>query len=78
VCPGYVRTPLVESQIADQARVHRIPETEVVEKIMLQPAAIKQLIEPEEVAALVRYLCTDEARMITGAALSIDAGWTAR
>lgn len=78
VCPGYVRTPLVESQIADQARVHRIPETEVVEKIMLQPAAVKQLIEPEEVAALVRYLCTDEARMITGAALSIDAGWTAR
>ena len=78
VCPGYVRTPLVESQIADQARVHRIPETEVVEKIMLQPAAIKQLIEPEEVAALVRYLCTDEARMITGAALSIDGGWTAR
>lgn len=78
VCPGYVRTPLVESQIADQARVHRIPETEVVEKIMLQPAAVKQLIEPEDVAALVRYLCTDEARMITGAALSIDAGWTAR
>lgn len=78
VCPGYVRTPLVESQIADQARVHGIPETEVVEKIMLQPAAIKQLIEPEEVAALVGYLCTDEARMITGAALSVDAGWTAR
>lgn len=78
VCPGYVRTPLVESQIADQARVHRIPQTEVVEKIMLQPAAVKQLIEPGDVAALVRYLCTDEARMITGAALSIDAGWTAR
>jgi len=78
VCPGYVRTPLVEDQIADQARVHRIPETEVVEKIMLQPTAIKQLIEPDEVAALVRYLCTDDARMITGAALTIDAGWTAR
>lgn len=78
VCPGYVRTPLVEGQIADQARVHGIPESEVVEKIMLTPHAIKRLLEPDEVAALVRYLCTDAAGGITGAALPIDAGWTAR
>ena len=78
VCPGYVRTPLVEGQIADQAKVHGIPESEVVEKIMLTPQALKRLLEPDEVAALVRYLCTDAAGGITGAALPIDAGWTAR
>lgn len=78
ICPGYVRTPLVEGQIADQARVHGIPESEVVERIMLQPQAIKRMIEPEEVAAMAVYLCGEDARMITGAALSIDGGWTAR
>lgn len=78
VCPGYVRTALVERQVADQARAHGIPEAEVVERVMLQTAAIKRLLEPEEVAALVLYLCSDAAAGITGAALPIDQGWTAR
>jgi 3-hydroxybutyrate dehydrogenase len=78
VCPGYVRTPLVEGQIAAQARLHGISASEVVEQIMLAPQALKRLLEPDEVAALVRYLCTDAAAGITGAALPIDGGWTAR
>jgi 3-hydroxybutyrate dehydrogenase len=78
VCPSYVRTPLVEKQIADQARVHGIPESEVVEKIMVTEGAIRRLLEPEEVAQLVTYLCTDAASGITGSAQSIDCGWTAR
>jgi 3-hydroxybutyrate dehydrogenase len=77
VCPGYVRTPLVEKQIADQARVHGIPESEVVGSIMLQPQALKRMLEPDEVAALVAFLCTDAAGGITGTALPIDGGWTA-
>jgi 3-hydroxybutyrate dehydrogenase len=75
--PSYVRTPLVEGQIADQARTHGIDEAEVVEKIMLTSAAIKRLIEPAEVAELVAYLCTGAAGFITGTSLSIDGGWTA-
>ncbi len=78
ICPGYVRTPLVEGQIADQARVHGIAPAEVVEKVMLPAHARKRLIEPEEVAALTVFLCTEAAAMITGAALPLDAGWTAR
>ena len=77
ICPSYVRTPLVEKQIADQARVHGIPESEVVEKIMVAEGAIHRLLEPEEVAQLVSYLCTDAASGITGSAQSIDCGWTA-
>src|SRR5438874_1402274 len=77
ICPSYVRTPLVEKQIADQARVHGIPESEVVEKIMVAEAPIHGLLEPEEVAQLVTYLCTDAASGITGSAQSIDCGWTA-
>ncbi len=77
VCPGYVRTPLVERQIADQARVHGIPDSEVVSRIMLQPQALKRLLEPDEVAALVVFLCSDAAAGITGTALPIDGGWTA-
>ncbi len=72
-----LRTPLVEKQIADQARVHGIPESEVVEKIMVAEAPIHRLLEPEEVAQLVTYLCTDAASGITGSAQSIDCGWTA-
>jgi 3-hydroxybutyrate dehydrogenase len=75
--PSYVRTPLVEGQIAAQAATHGIDETEVVEKIMLTSAAIKRLIEPAEVAELVAYLCTDAAGFITGASVAIDGGWTA-
>lgn len=75
--PGYVRTPLVEKQIAAQAQVHGIPEGEVVDRIMLDRTAVKRLIEPEEVAALVLWLCTPSASSITGASLPVDGGWTA-
>ena len=75
--PAYVRTPLVERQIADQAKAHGIPESEVVEKVMLAPAARKRLIEPSEVAALAAFLCTADADSITGASLTMDGGWTA-
>ncbi len=78
VCPSYVRTPLVEKQIADQARVHGITEAEVVEKIMLAPAAVKRMLEPSEVAAYVTFLCSEAAGGITGAAQVMDCGWTAR
>lgn len=78
ICPAYVRTPLVDNQIADQARTLSIPEAEVIEQIMLAPAAVKRLIEPAEVADFVAYLCTPAAGVITGSALSMDLGWTAR
>ena len=78
VNPGYVRTPLVEKQIADQAKVHGIPESEVVEKVMLTESSIKRLLEPEEVAAQVLWLCSDDAGMVTGASHLMDGGWSAR
>jgi len=78
ICPAYVRTPLVENQIADQARIHAISEGEVIEKIMLTEPAIKRLIEPEEVAELAAFLCAPEASFINGASLVMDGGWTAR
>ncbi len=78
VCPSYVRTPLVEKQIADQARVHNIPESEVVEKIMVTESAIHRLLEPEEVAHYVTFLCSNTASGITGSAQVIDCGWTAK
>ncbi|WP_062292275.1 3-hydroxybutyrate dehydrogenase [Demequina phytophila] len=78
VNPAYVRTPLVEKQIADQARVHGIPEDEVVERIMLTETAVKRLVEPEEVASLVGWLTSDAAGMATGASYTLDGGWTAR
>jgi 3-hydroxybutyrate dehydrogenase len=77
VNPAFVRTPLVEGQIADQAAAHGIPADEVVAKVMLERAAIKRLIEPEEVAELVAFLCTPVADLITGASVPIDGGWTA-
>lgn len=78
ICPAYVRTPLVENQIADQARTRGIPVEDVVSKVMLEPAAIKRLIEPSEVGALAAFLCSDAASAITGATMTIDLGWTAR
>ncbi len=78
ICPAYVRTPLVERQIADQAQTRGIPEDEVIERVMLEPAAIKRLIEPREVADFALYLASDRAAVITGAVHTIDLGWTAR
>ncbi|MGP6171293.1 3-hydroxybutyrate dehydrogenase [Microbacterium sp. A196] len=76
--PGYVRTPLVEKQIADQAKVHGIPESEVVEKIMLTESAIKRLVTPTEVASLAGWLASPHAGMVTGASYTMDGGWTSR
>lgn len=76
--PGYVRTPLVEKQIADQARVHGIPESEVVEKVMLVESAVKRLLEPDEVADLAVWLCGPTASAVTGASYTMDGGWSAR
>ena len=76
--PAYVKTPLVEKQIADQARIHGISEDEVIEKIMLTEPAIKRLIEPEEVGELSMFLCSKEASFINGASIVMDGGWTAR
>ena len=78
VDPAYVKTPLVEKQIADQARIHGISEDEVIEKIMLTEPVIKRLIEPEEVAELTLFLCSKEASFINGASIIMDGGWTAR
>jgi len=75
--PAYVRTPLVEAQLADQARTHGISESEVLEQIMLERVAIKRLIEPDEVAALALFLCSESARSVTGSSFPIDGGWTA-
>lgn len=77
VNPGYVRTPLVDKQIADQARAHSIPEDQVVRQVLLADAAIKKLVEPREVAGLVGWLSSDAARMVTGASYTMDGGWSA-
>ncbi|SFR98955.1 3-hydroxybutyrate dehydrogenase [Agrococcus baldri] len=76
--PGYVKTALVESQIADQAATHGIPESEVLEKVMLTEAAIKRLVEPEEVASLATWLAGPHAGMVTGTSYVMDGGWSAR
>ena len=76
--PGYVRTALVERQIADQAATHGISEDEVLEKVMLTEMAIKRLVEPAEVASLAAWLASDDAAMVTGASYTMDGGWSAR
>ena len=78
VNPAYVNTPLVANQVEAQARHLGIGADEVVDEVMLGPAAVKRLIEPAEVAELVVYLCGDAASAITGSSLRIDGGWTAR
>ena len=78
VNPGYVRTPLVTKQIADQARTHNIGEDEVVAEILLKESAVKRLVEPEEVGSLVGWLASPNASMVTGASYTMDGGWSAR
>lgn len=78
VCPGYVRTPLVEKQIADQARAHGLPESEVLEQVILAPHAVKELIEPTEVAEVVAFLAGPAGRSFTGVPVTMDQGWSAR
>ncbi|MET0196623.1 3-hydroxybutyrate dehydrogenase [Rhodococcoides fascians] len=78
VNPGYVRTPLVEKQIADQAAAHGIDEDQVLEKVMLTESAVKRLVEPAEVGSLVGWLASSDAGMVTGASYTMDGGWSAR
>ncbi|MFE5291092.1 3-hydroxybutyrate dehydrogenase [Isoptericola sp. NPDC056618] len=78
VNPGYVRTPLVEKQVTDQAGVHGIPEADVLTEVMLAEHAVKRLVEPSEVASLVGWLTGPDASMVTGASWTIDGGWSAR
>jgi 3-hydroxybutyrate dehydrogenase len=78
VCPGFVRTPLVEKQIADQAKAHGLPEDRVLEEVIVAPHAVKRLIEPEEVGELVAFLLGPGGRSFTGVPVAMDLGWTAR
>ncbi|MFG2447914.1 3-hydroxybutyrate dehydrogenase [Streptomyces sp. NPDC048512] len=77
ISPGYVRTPLVEEQIAQQALAHGIPAADVVDQVFLDRTAIKRLIEPPEVAEAALWLCTDRSAYITGTSIPLDGGWTA-
>lgn len=77
ICPAYVRTPLVDKQIADQAKTHGISEDKVISDIMLVKSSIKKLLEPKVVAEFAKFLCSDAAASITGAAIPIDGGWVA-
>jgi 3-hydroxybutyrate dehydrogenase len=78
VCPGFVRTPLVEGQIPDQAKAHGVSEEEALEQVILAPHAVKRLIEPEEVAGVVAFLLGPDGRAFSGAPVTMDLGWTAR
>ena len=78
ICPGYVLTPLVEKQIDDQAKVHKIPREEVISKVILERQPSKEFVKIEEVAAMTVFLCTEGAASITGTSISIDGGWTAQ
>ena len=78
VCPAFTRTPLVEAQIADQAKAHGVPEERALEDVILAPHAVKRLIEPEEVASVVSFLLGPDGRAFSGAPVTLDLGWTAR
>jgi 3-hydroxybutyrate dehydrogenase len=78
LCPAYVRTAIVEAQIAEQAAVHGIPADRVLEDVLLAPQAVKRLLEPSEVAAAAAWLLGPDARAVTGSPLVLDLGWTAR
>jgi 3-hydroxybutyrate dehydrogenase len=78
LCPSYVRTPLVEAQIADQARAHGVSEERVLEDVILAPQAVKRLLEPDEVAEAAAYLLGPGGRAVSGAPFVMDFGWTAR
>ena len=78
VCPGYVRTPLVEGQLADQAATHGMSEDEVLENVILQPHAVKRLIEPEEVAGVIAFLSGEGGAAFSGVPVTMDLGWSAR
>ena len=78
ICPAFVRTPLVERQIADQARAHDVPPDRVLQDVVLAPHAVKRLLEPDEVAEVVAFLAGPAGRGFTGSAIPMDLGWTAR
>jgi 3-hydroxybutyrate dehydrogenase len=78
LCPSYVRTPLVEAQITDQARAHGVSEERVLEDVILAPQAVKRLLEPDEVAEAAAYLLGPGGRAVSGAPFVMDLGWTAR
>ncbi len=78
ICPGYVRTPLVEGQIESQSKIHGLSRDRVIREVILAAQPTRRFVEVEEVAALAVFLCGESARSITGAAIPIDGGWTAR
>jgi 3-hydroxybutyrate dehydrogenase len=78
ICPGYVRTPLVEGQIKDQAKLHGISEEEVINKIMLEQHAVKEFVSIESLAGMALFLSSEEAKVITGASIPMEGGWTAK
>jgi 3-hydroxybutyrate dehydrogenase len=78
ICPGFVRTPLVEGQIEEQAKAHGLPRERVINEVILASQPSKRFVEVDELGALAVFLCSDAGRSITGAALSVDGGWTAR
>lgn len=78
ICPGYVKTPLVEKQIADQAKAHQLTEAEVVSKVMLMKQAVKEFVQVETLGRLALFLCEESSGTLTGAALPVDGGWNAQ
>jgi 3-hydroxybutyrate dehydrogenase len=77
ICPGYVLTPLVENQIADQMKVHDMPRERVIKEVMLERQPTREFAQTSDIGALTVFLCSDAAAQITGTALSVDGGWTA-